>query len=100
MSSHLCADGFPADDGAFELLRARFRAGLAERWRRIAQAATPDQCHAELHRLAGTAGSYGYEALGLAARHALEATRAADGAPLASALEALGHLLHEAAARR
>lgn len=53
-----------AQRAAFEQLRARFVAGLPERWRRISTPDAPGQRAQALHQLAGAAGSYGFPAIG------------------------------------
>ena len=44
----------------FKVLQQHFVAGLAVRWRAVADAAKPQELQAELHRLSGAAGSYGF----------------------------------------
>lgn len=60
----------PEARAAFEALRARFRSGLAGRWREIEGAATEQERVAALHRLAGAAGAYGFDEIGQAAKRA------------------------------
>ena len=70
----------------FKVLQHHFVVGLAERWRAVADAATATELQAELHRLSGAAGSYGFERLSQCARAAeLSSTGAAKPA-LAQAL--------------
>jgi HPt (histidine-containing phosphotransfer) domain-containing protein len=70
----------------FKVLQHHFVAGLAARWRAVADAATPPELQAELHRLSGAAGSYGFDRLSQCARAAeLSSTGAAKPA-LAQAL--------------
>lgn len=83
---------------AFEALRTKFRAGLADRWREIEGAADAAGRCAALHRLAGAAGGYGFDALSCAARAAERLAAGPPGAELDRALEALGRLVREAAA--
>lgn len=61
----------PGTLAAFGALRERFASGLIDRWREIEglHGETPAQSQA-LHRLAGAAGSFGFEDLGRAARAA------------------------------
>lgn len=59
-----------AQRAAFEQLRARFVAGLPERWQRISKPDAPGQRAQALHQLAGAAGSYGFPAIGELARQA------------------------------
>jgi len=73
----------------FLVLRQRYVAGLESRWTEIATAGDTQALLAALHRLAGSAASFGFERLGLCARAAQ--TRAAEGnaAALAVALDEL-----------
>ena len=93
------ADGLPpAARAGFEALRQRFLAGLPERWREIETAPDGRALAAALHRLAGAAGSYGFDELGRAAR-AAEHLAAGGSAPLlAPVLADLHRLLRDAAA--
>jgi hypothetical protein len=54
----------------FEGLRQNFAAGLRTRWRDISQATGLPAQQALLHRLCGSAGSFGFERLGQLAREA------------------------------
>ena len=54
----------------FQALRQRYIAGLPTRWREIANAASPPGRNAALHRLAGSAASFGFEHLHHCAREA------------------------------
>jgi hypothetical protein len=67
---------------AFAQLRARFLAGLPQRWAEIAAAPAGTARVAALHRLTGAAGGYGLMALSGAARRA-ELAQGADEALLA-----------------
>lgn len=70
------------EDDFLAPLRARFRAGLGSRRLAIESAASEgdhDGLRRELHKLRGTAGGYGYEALARAAGAAEEAVRAGGG---------------------
>jgi HPt (histidine-containing phosphotransfer) domain-containing protein len=94
------AEGLPpAAQATFESLRANFRAGLPGRRREIALAANAADRAAALHRLAGAAGSYGFDELGRAAREAEHLARAGDDGPaLQSALRAVQAALDAASA--
>ncbi len=71
----------------FVVLRQRYAAGLASRWTEISTAQDSQALLAALHRLAGSAASFGFERLGQCARDA-EARVAQDNpAALARALE-------------
>lgn len=73
-----------------DALRQRFVGGLGQRWLAISQAAAPGDCSQALHRLAGAAGSYGFDAMGQAARRAeLSCADSADGWPAPAALAEL-----------
>ncbi len=72
----------PAVQAAFAQLRARFIAGLPQRWAEIAAAPAGPARVAALHRLTGAAGGYGLTALSDAARRA-ELAQGADDALLA-----------------
>jgi HPt (histidine-containing phosphotransfer) domain-containing protein len=76
-------------EAAFAALRRRFVAGLPARWLEIERAPSVAARQAALHRLAGAAGSYGYAALGAAARRAEVLLAAGDEAALAAALRDL-----------
>ena len=102
----MAADALPADDSpaagmppavqaAFQRLRGQFLAGLPARWQEIESALPGAAQRDALHRLAGAAGSYGFEALGQAARQAerLCAAGAEDGAALAALHEQVAALL-------
>ena len=95
----MAADALPADDSpaagmppavqaAFQQLREHFLAGLPACWQEIESALPGAAQRDALHRLAGAAGSYGFEALGQAARQAERRRQAGDPA-LAAALAAL-----------
>ena len=78
-------------------LQQRFIGGLAGRWQAIAQTASPADCRQALHRLAGAAGSYGFAALGQAARQAEHSCAgSASGLPDAAALADLHRCLVQA----
>ena len=77
----------PSAVAQFQILKQRFIAGLAARWLEIDQADTNIALQSALHRLAGSAGSYGWESLGQLARRAesLAESGAASDLPLALA---------------
>lgn len=77
----------PAQQAQFEGLRGRFAQGLALRWHDISQADRLAQA-ALLHRLCGSAGSFGFDRLGQLARQA-EALCASDDAAALTACLAL-----------
>jgi len=56
----------------FELIRQQFVAGLVRRAQEIDEAPDAESLRAALHRLAGVAGSYGYDHLGSLARTAMQ----------------------------
>ena len=93
----------PADDlppqtrAAFAALREKFRVGLPARWNEIEQAGDPAALCAALHRLAGAAGSYGFDDIGRAARTAEQLASEDRCAALDSAIEALRIALQAAA---
>lgn len=87
------ADGQAAAvQAAFLKLRARFLAGLPRRLEEVASASTGESRELALHRLAGAAGSYGYTALGAAARVAEQAL-SADAAAFDAAMLQLEHVV-------
>ena len=91
------ADDLPPDvRAAYEALRAKFRSGLAARWREIEQAGSAAELAAALHRLAGAAGGYGFDTIGEAARAAERLAAEGPGAGLDRALAALQRVVHEA----
>ena len=79
----------PAAQAALAALRARFVEGLGPRWQAIVAAPGPAACAAELHRLAGAAGAYGFDALGTAARRAEQALLRGEADAARCALAAL-----------
>jgi HPt (histidine-containing phosphotransfer) domain-containing protein len=86
----------PASRPGFEALRQKFITGLPARWQEIEQAPDPAARAAALHRLAGAAGSYGYEELGQAARAAERLAADAAGPAFARALADVDRLLRQA----
>jgi signal transduction histidine kinase len=80
------------EDDFLAPLRARFRAGLGSRRLAIESAAAEgdrESLRRELHKLRGTAGGYGYDALAEAAAAAEEAVREGEGAAEVARLVAL-----------
>jgi HPt (histidine-containing phosphotransfer) domain-containing protein len=73
----------------FMVLRQRFVAGLPQRWQEIQGAADATALQAALHRLAGSAGSYGCEQLGECVRVTQSCAAGLDGLALAQALRQL-----------
>ncbi len=72
-------EGLPAEIGVqFVALRQRYVAGLPLRWAEIHSAPDNETLLAALHRLSGSAASFGFEPLGRCAREA--ETRARQGA--------------------
>jgi HPt (histidine-containing phosphotransfer) domain-containing protein len=64
-------DGLPLETRAqFIALQQRFVAGLPKRWQEIRDAADSQSLRLALHRLAGSAGSYGFAHMGQCAREA------------------------------
>lgn len=81
-------------------LRQRFVGGLGLRWQAITRPDSPADCRQALHRLAGAAGSYGFDALGQAAQQAEHSCADnASGLPDAAALVALRRCLVQAGAQ-
>ncbi len=84
------ADGLSlAAHQQFEGLRRRFAAGLAARWCDISQAADMPSKKALLHRLCGSAGSFGFDHLGQLAREAEGLCASGDAEALAACLTQL-----------
>ncbi len=73
----------------FKLLQQRFVLGLSARWTNLATPATPASRQDALHRLAGGAGSYGFERLSQLAREAELLALAGQTVKLANALTLL-----------
>lgn len=76
----------PAHAQQFEALRRTFQNGLTNRLHAIENASDSQSQHDALHRLAGAAGAFGYEALGLLARSAMQRCKG-DPQELAAVLE-------------
>lgn len=73
----------------FYVLRQHFAAGLGARWLAISQAADLPAQQALLHRLCGSAGSFGFERVGQLAREAEELCAMGDAPGLAACLSEL-----------
>lgn len=76
----------PVAQNQFEVLRQRFAHGLTGRWHDIRQAADRPSQQALLHRLCGSAGSFGFERLGQLASEAERLCTSGDGEALAACL--------------
>lgn len=93
------ADGQPpAVQAAFALLRARFVAGLPQRWREIEAASSGAALEAALHRLVGAAASFGLHPLGEAARQAETLARGPAAAALSTQADPVAAGRHAALA--
>jgi len=79
----------PAAVAQFRVLQQRFLAGLPARWQEIDLANSQLALKSALHRLAGSAGSYGFESLGQLARHAESLTSTDTSPEFTQALAAL-----------
>lgn len=83
-------DGLSLETKAqFSVLQRRFVAGLPSRWLEIRTASDGASLQAALHRLAGSAGSYGYERIGQCAREAEALATQGASAALTRALAVL-----------
>ncbi|MFZ4478375.1 MAG: Hpt domain-containing protein [Rhodoferax sp.] len=89
MAASLTDGVSPQIRARFLLLQRRFVAGLPGRWLEIRDAADGQSRLAALHRLAGSAGSYGLEGIGQCARDAEALALQGDSAALTRALRAL-----------
>ena len=79
----------PSASAQFVVLRQRYVAGLGSRWTEIANAGDHRTLLAALHRLAGSAASFGFERLGQCARDAEARVAQGNAAALAAALDEL-----------
>ncbi len=79
----------PSASAQFAALRRRYVAGLASRWTEIATAGDRQTLLAALHRLAGSAASFGFERLGQCARDAEARVAQGNATALAAALDEL-----------
>ena len=89
MASELTEGLSTASLAKFRVLQQHFVAGLAVRWRAVADAATPQQVQLALHRLSGAAGSYGFERLSQCAKAAELLSYSPSGTELTQALAVL-----------
>jgi len=87
-------DGLSSDVASkFRVLQHRFVAGLPERWLAISDVGSAAALQDALHRLAGGAGSYGFEQLSHCARAAEQLAAADNLADLAPALTLLAQAI-------
>lgn len=87
-------DGLSRDVASkFQFLRKRFVDGLPARWQAIADAGSTAALQDALHRLAGSAGSYGFEQLSHCARAAEQLAAADKPADLVPALAQLAQAM-------
>lgn len=82
-----------AAQAKFALLHQRFVQGLPARWQEIAAANTLPARQDALHRLAGGAGSYGFERVGQLARQAEQEATTGNLTDLANTLVLLKNAL-------
>jgi len=82
----------------FRLLQQRFVMGLPARWTEISAATHQAPLQDALHRLAGGAGSYGFERLSQLAHQAEKHLSSGDSAKLADTLALLKSALDSALA--
>lgn len=87
----------PATQQQFECLRQRFAAGLPARWLDVSQAADAALLERQLHRLSGSAGSFGFERLGRLAREAELHCVSGDAVALAATLNQIDTEIRAAA---
>ena len=73
----------------FKVLQHHFIAGLSARWLEITAAKSPQARQAALHRLAGSAGGYGFERMCECAREAESLSVGEADAPLTQVLTLL-----------
>lgn len=83
-------------EAAFLALRERFLQRLPERWQEIVSAANAEDAAAAMHRLAGAAGCFGFDALGQCAKLGEAAERGTDVAARLRQRQALHALLQQA----
>lgn len=85
----------PAYAVQLEALRNRFIAGLPARLHEIESAKDTADLELALHRLAGAAGAFGYDDMGLLARAAMQTCKAdAKTTASSNALQALKAAIH------
>ena len=83
-------DGLSSEAMAqFMVLQGRYVAGLPLRWLEIRDAPDRQSLRSALHRLSGSAGSYGFEGISQCARAAEALASGEGGAALAQALRVL-----------
>ena len=85
----------PSAVAQFQILRQRFVAGLPARWQEIDHAGTNLALQSALHRLTGSAGSYGFDSLGQLARRAESLAQSGKSSDLALALAALAQHIQQ-----
>jgi HPt (histidine-containing phosphotransfer) domain-containing protein len=73
----------------FAALRQRYVAGLGQRWAEIIGAAEASTLQSALHRLCGSAASFGFEEIGRCAKEAERLASQGSGQVLKQALQAL-----------
>ena len=83
----------PAFAAQFMKIQKTFVAGLEQRMHDILHAPDPQACHVALHRLAGAAGGYGFGALSVLAREAMEAQQAGSDLLLEATLQRLAQAI-------
>lgn len=89
MASSLPEGLTPAVQAQFRVLQARYVAGLAARWAEITAQQHSSALPQALHRLCGSAATYGFESLGRCARVAEQLAARGASAALTEALEML-----------
>lgn len=88
-------DGFnPALDEQFQHIQKTFIAGLAKRETEIVEAPSREYFNAELHRLAGAAGAFGFDELSQLARSAMESSYRGDEVQVHKAIAQLRNAMH------
>ena len=85
----------PAALAQFQILQHRFVSGLPARWQEIDHADSNIVLQSALHRLAGSAGSYGFDSLGQLARRAESLVKSGDTSDLALVLAALAQQMKQ-----
>lgn len=94
-------DGLSAENfSRFKLLQVRFVQGLPARWRELSAPSSLASRQEALHRLAGGAGSYGFEHISQLAREAEKLSLAGDSVGVDSALALLKSEIDAAVAER
>ena len=85
----------PSAVAQFRILQQRFVAGLPARWQEIDRANTDLALQSALHRLAGSAGSYGFDSMVQLARRAESLAHSGASGDLALALTALSQQIQK-----